>query len=82
MKTKPTLTIDDSVINSAKKYALKKGRSLSNIIENYLKTISAKEEKEEKLSPKVMKLMGSINLPEDFDYRKDLSKALSKKYKK
>jgi hypothetical protein len=82
MTTKLTLTIDDSVINSAKKYALKKGRSLSNIIENYLKTISAKEEKEEKLSPKVMKLMGSINLPEDFDYRKDLSKALSKKYKK
>jgi hypothetical protein len=82
MTTKLTLTIDDSVINSAKKYALKKGRSLSNIIENYLKTISAKEEKEEKLSPKVMKLMGSINLPEDFDYKKDLSKALSKKYKK
>ena len=72
MTTKLTLTIDDSVINSAKKYALKKGRSLSNIIENYLKTISAKEEKEEKLSPKVMKLMGSINLPEDFDYKKDL----------
>lgn len=82
MTTKLTLTIDDSVINSAKKYALKKGRSLSNIIENYLKTISAKEEKEERLSPKVMKLMGSINLPEDFDYKKDLSKALSKKYKK
>jgi len=82
MTTKLTLTIDDSVINSAKKYALKKGRSLSNIIENYLKTISASEEKEEKLSPKVMKLMGSINLPEDFDYKKDLSKALSKKYKK
>jgi hypothetical protein len=82
MTTKLTLTIDDSVINSAKKYALKKGRSLSNIIENYLKTISAKEEKEEKLSPKVMKLMGSINLPEDFDYKRDLSKALSKKYKK
>jgi hypothetical protein len=82
MTTKLTLTIDDSVINSAKKYALKKGRSLSNIIENYLKTISASEEKEEKLSPKVMKLMGSINLPEDFDYKKDLGKALSKKYRK
>ena len=37
MITKLTLTIEDSVISSAKKYATKKGKSLSAIVENYLK---------------------------------------------
>lgn len=81
MITKLTLTIEDSVINSAKKYARQKGKSLSDIVENYLKSVAAPENSEEKLSPKVLKMMGVIKLPEDFDYKKDLTNALSKKYK-
>ncbi len=81
MVTKLTLTMEDGVINSAKKYARKKGKSLSDIVENYLKSIAEPEETEGKLSPRVSKLMGSIKLPEDFDYKKELGAALIKKYK-
>ncbi|MDI1235145.1 MAG: DUF6364 family protein [bacterium] len=81
MNTKLTLTIDDSVISVAKKYAKKKGESLSALIENYLKSLTAKEFKEEKISPRVLKLKGSIQLPDNFDYKVELGKALSKKHR-
>ncbi len=82
MTTKLTLTVEEKVITTAKKYARRKGKSLSHIVENYLRSISAKDESETQLSPKVAKLKGSIKLPADFDYKKTLSAALSKKYKK
>ncbi len=81
MTTKLTLTIDDKVIGSAKKYALKKGASLSDIVENYLKSISAQEITMEDISPKVARLKGVIKLPEDFDYKKEIGNALINKYK-
>lgn len=80
MTTKLTLTIEDTVIDSAKKYARQKGKSLSDIVENYLKSISSTEEPKQTLSPRIAKLMGSVKLPEDFDYKKELGKALTKKH--
>jgi hypothetical protein len=81
MTTKLTLTIDDSVILLAKKYAKNKGKSLSDIVENYLMTLTTKDNKDESISPKILKLMGTIELPEDFDYKKSLTSGLTKKYK-
>jgi len=81
MTTKLTLTIDDSVIIIAKKYAKKNGKSLSDIVENYLMSLTSKESKEDKISSKVLKLMGVIKLSQDFDYKTELTKGLSKKYK-
>jgi hypothetical protein len=40
MTTKLTLTIDENVIVQAKKYAQKKNRSVSKIVEEYLKNVS------------------------------------------
>lgn len=40
MKKKLTLTIDESVIKQAKAYAKKQGRSLSAVVENYLKALT------------------------------------------
>ena len=82
MTTKLTLTIEEKVIHSAKKYAQKKGKSLSNLVENYLKSISSKETDVHSLSPKVTKLMGVIKLPKDFNYKSELGNAISKKYTK
>ena len=82
MTTKLTLTIEDKVIDSAKKYAQKKGKSLSHLVENYLKSITTKENKEGAISPKVLKLMGVIKLPKDFDYKRELGNALAKKHTK
>jgi hypothetical protein len=81
MTTKLTLTMEDKVIDSAKKYARQKGKSLSDIVENYLKSISTHEITTEDISPKVARLKGVIKLPEDFDYKKEIGNALLKKYK-
>ena len=80
MTTKLTLTIEDTVIVSAKKYAQKNGKSLSHLVENFLKSITIREADSTKLSQKVTKLMGVIKLPDDFNYKSELSKSLSKKY--
>lgn len=84
MTTKLTLTIKDKAISSAKKYAKTKGKSLSHLVESYLKSITANTEKgsEENILPKVSKLMGAIKLPIDFDYKAELGDALTKKYAK
>lgn len=81
MTTKLTLTIEGGVIDAAKVYARNKGKSLSGIVENYLKSITSAEEATGLLSPKVTKLMGVIKLPDDFDYKKNLGKTLMEKYK-
>ncbi|NBA84652.1 hypothetical protein GVN16_02715 [Emticicia sp. CRIBPO] len=81
MNTKLTLTIEHTVIEKAKKYALAQERSLSDIIENYLKLITSDESKSEiELSPTVKALKGSFKAPNDFDYKKELGKRLSEKY--
>jgi replicative DNA helicase len=81
MNTKLTLTIEQSIIEKAKKYASGKGRSLSDIIENYLKIITKEEQtKEVELTPIVKSLKGTFKEPLNFDYKAELSKRLSEKY--
>ncbi len=80
MSTKLTLTIEKSVIQKAKIYAKERGRSLSDIIENYLKAITEEETSEEiEMTPLVKSLKGSFKAPVDFDYKQELTKALSEK---
>jgi hypothetical protein len=43
-------------------------------------SLSSKGNTEENISPSVLKLMGSIKLPDNFDYKKELTKGLAKKY--
>ncbi len=81
MNTKLTLTIEQSLIDKAKKYAKSKGRSLSDIVENYLKVI-IKEDNSKIIdsSPIASSLRGAFKAPKDFDYKTELTKGLSKKY--
>jgi hypothetical protein len=81
MNTKLTLTIDKTVIEEAKAFAKEQGKSLSGIIENYLKTLP-KEKKQDELSPNVKKLVGVVKLPPNFDYKKELEEAIAEKYLK
>ena len=80
MNTKLTLTIEQSIIEKAKAFAKDKGRSLSDIIENYLKTITSEKKVTNDISPLVSSLRGSFKTPESFDYKEELSKGLSEKY--
>lgn len=77
MTTKLTLTVEKDIIESAKIYAKQNGRSLSPLIENYLNALVQKENPKDDLSPKVKELMGSIKLPKDFDYEKELTESLA-----
>lgn len=82
MNTKLTLTIEQEIIKRAKEYARSKNRSLSDIIENYLKMLT-KEEKatdSRKLNPIVKSLKGSFKIPKNMDYKKELRDRLDQKY--
>jgi hypothetical protein len=81
MNTKLTLTIEQTVIEKAKKYAKEKERSLSNLIENYLKALTKEGSSNEiELTPIAKSLKGSFTAPKNFDYKKELANRLSDKY--
>jgi len=62
--------IDKSVIEDTKVFASKRGKSLSQIVENYLKSLP-EESRNEEISSNVKKLVGIVRLPKDFDYKKN-----------
>jgi len=83
MSTKLTLTIDKSVIEEAKQYAKSQGRSLSNLVEEYLKSVSSKEDKPQplKLSPITKSLFGAVRVKDkNIDYKKILEDEILKKH--
>ena len=85
MSSKLTLSIREQVIVEAKKYARYHGKSLSNIVEEYLKSLtnvdSVKENKT--LTDIVKELKGSVKTPKDFkSYKETLQDALVEKYLK
>ena len=81
MNVKLTLTIEETVIEKAKKYAKNKERSLSNLIENYLMALTNEDVSTEKEFSLITKsLKGSFTAPKNFDYKKELTKRLSDKY--
>ena len=83
MNTKLTLTMDPMIIEQAKKYAKQQGRSLSDLIENYLKAVVMPIEVAKlDLPPTVKSLKGAFKLPADFDYKKGITDALTEKYLK
>lgn len=81
MNTKLTLTIEQSVIEKAKKYAKEKETSLSDLIENYLKSLTNSEEKfDENISSQLKSMKGAFKMPKDFDYKKEITERLTEKY--
>lgn len=81
MNTKLTLTIEQSVIDKAKRYAKKRERSLSDLIENYLKALTSESvNNNDDITPIVKSLRGTFKLPRNFDYKRELTDRLSEKY--
>ena len=79
MNTKLTLNIDQNVIEEAKSYAKNNSVSLSKLIENYLFSLTKKNNHTTKVSPLVESLTGVISLESD-DYKKEYADYLAKKY--
>jgi hypothetical protein len=81
MDSKLTLNIDKDVARKAKVYAKSNGRSLSDLVENYLKLLTRNSSIENsEYTPRVKSLLGCITLPEEFDYKKEVADYLTKKY--
>ncbi|GAB1453405.1 hypothetical protein MASR2M47_34610 [Draconibacterium sp.] len=83
MDTKLTLRLNDNVIQRAKVYASNHKISLSKMIESYLDSITKQKEEDKKTSitPLVESLSGVIELPADFDLKKEYHNYLAEKYK-
>lgn len=81
MNSKLTLSIDKSLTQKAKTYARKQGRSLSDLVESYFMMLTKDvDEPDFEVSSKIKSLRGTLKVPKDYDYMKELSKSLSKKY--
>ncbi|MCF8372198.1 MAG: DUF6364 family protein [Bacteroidales bacterium] len=80
MQTKLTISLEQSIAEKAKLYAKGKEGGLSELIENFLKLILQDNQPKIKLSPSIKRLKGSIKLPDDFDYKTELSKSITQKY--
>lgn len=85
MDTKLTLKLDKVVIDKAKKYASFHKKSLSRMIESYLRSLvdkdSDKSNEDLKISPFVKSMQTGVKLPADIDYKKAIGDYLTKKYK-
>lgn len=83
METKLTLRLNDNVIERAKVYAHYHKISLSKMIETYLDGITRQTETgiNTSTTPLVESLSGVIDLPADFDFKKDYAYYLEKKHK-
>lgn len=85
MDAKLTLKLDKLVIDKAKEYASSHKKSLSRMIEAYLKSLIDKDSKEPddnfEISPFVKSMQTGVKIPADFDYKKAYTDYLMEKYK-
>lgn len=84
MDTKLTLKLDKLIIENAKKYASSKKRSLSRLIETYLKTLINSDKsistEDDEISPYVKSMRSGVEIPSNLDYKKEYSEHLIKKH--
>lgn len=85
MDTKLTLKLDKYVIDRAKEYASSQKRSLSGMIEAYLKTLITKDKTQSdndiEISPFVKSLSTGVKVPADLNYKEAYGDFLAEKYK-
>ncbi|MCI1785280.1 MAG: DUF6364 family protein [Bacteroidales bacterium] len=86
MDAKLTLKLDKQVIDKVKEYASSQRRSLSSLVESYLKSLVNTDKRESndddiEISPFVKSLQTGVKIPADFDYKKGYGDYLSEKYK-
>jgi hypothetical protein len=82
MDAKLTLLLNKATIEKAKKYAEANHTSLGRLIENYLAVLVGKSKsgQEIEISPFVRSLGSKVDLPKNFDAKKEYGDHLEKKY--
>ncbi len=84
MDAKLTLKLDQEIIEKAKMYAANKKISLSRLIENYLQSLTVVQAGENtmevNISPFVKSLSSKVDIPVDYNYKKELGRYLEEKH--
>lgn len=85
MQAKLTLSLDKEVIEQAKDYSRQQHKSLSKMVENYLRLVTTKESGQksdtEKLTPIVSRLAGVLSMEVSVNGREEITAYLEEKYK-
>jgi len=85
MQTKLTLSIDKTIIHRAKIYATRRKKSLSSLIEDYLKSISSKEQNDlstiDSIPPVTRSLAGILKGKQEKDINATIADYLENKYR-
>lgn len=85
MSSKLTISVNETVVAEAKRYANSQGRSLSSLIEEYLKSLVSREKRDSEfeVSPIVKSLWGSVKaIPKGSDYKEIIGDEIASKYLK
>ena len=85
MNTTLTLSLEKEVIEKAKIYAKGTGRSLSEMVENYFRSLVEKTsndsfKKEDEIDARLKRITGIVTLPDDFDMEKAKEEYHREKY--
>ncbi|UYZ61605.1 DUF6364 family protein [Hymenobacter weizhouensis] len=65
-----TLDLNDELAQQAKQYARQQGRSLTTLVEEYLRQVTARLASSKPVAPAAQELYGILSLPADFDYKR------------
>jgi len=81
MQVKLTLSLEKEVIEQAKEFSRKQHKSLSKMVENYLRLVTGKDRKDEALTPIVARLAGVLPPDAAENFKQDYTEYLEKKYR-
>ena len=79
LKTKLALTIEERVIETAKKYVKIKGKILSGFVENYLRVLTVEENPASEWTPRLRRLRGCVKWPDGFYNKEALEEDIANK---
>ena len=80
MTTKLTLSINEETVQRAKRLSRKKGKSISKMVEEYLDSLSEKEEQKEAVMDKINKILKKKITNPNIDWKEARYQHLKKKY--
>jgi dsDNA-specific endonuclease/ATPase MutS2 len=81
MNAKLTLSLDRVIIEQAKEFARSRHKSLSKLIETYLRQVSQADETLERVTPLVARLSGVIDAGKLGNHKSAYSDYLTDKYR-
>jgi len=78
--TKLTLSIDEAVVDKAKRIAQANKTSVSALFSQFVESMAGQRARRARIGPLTRKLSGILELPPEKDYKELLTEALMDKY--